>query len=240
MAPPSAPAQPADPKIQTPMWQKVAVVIPALAVFGVFLSSAFAMKIAPLNGLLPGDANKDILAAWKKFAALPELQIVLKPLKLDAAKFMIAVASLHIAVACLLVLPSGPWGTRLSGLWVMVSMLGAEFCTMKTGYVPAGLKAMFPKEMKFLGKGPAAHMCTATHAIFFLFGAYLLFGKYKGTLVQMLNGLLASLKKPPEEAKTEEQRGRTSQGSSDKKRDSTPKAMKKAGDPPSPSKVGKK
>merc|ERR1719213_1116547 len=139
MAPPSAPAQPADPKIQTPMWKKVAVVIPALAVFGVFLSSAFAMKIAPLNGLLPGDANKDILAAWKKFAALPELQIVLKPLKLDAAKFMIAVASL-------LVLPSGPWGTRLSGLWVTVSMLGAEFCTQKTGYVPAGLKGMFPKE----------------------------------------------------------------------------------------------
>jgi len=211
--------------------KKYLVTFSALAIFGAFTGSALAMKIAPLKGLLPGDANKDIMDAWKKFAALPQVDMVLKPLKLDPVKFMLAVATMHLLVAMLLVCPSGKFGSKFAGLWAMVSMLGAEFCTRQTAYVPAG----FPKEFKTLG----AAIGSSTHLFLFLCGACLVFSKYEGTLVQMLNGLLASIKKPKEEgAKTEEQRGRSAQ-SEDKsgKRDSTPKPVKKAGEsPPSPSK----
>merc|ERR1719265_1675923 len=182
---------------------------------GAFTGSALAMKIAPFKGLLPGDANKDILSAWSKFAALPQIDMVLKPLKMDATKFMLAVATMHLVVAMLLVLPTGKYGSKLAGLWAMVAMLGAEFCTRKTAYVPAG----FPKEFKTLG----AAIGSATHLFLFLCGSVLVFSQYQGTLVQMLNELLAKIKPAP---KTEEQRGRSGQvdAAEDKgnKRDSTP------------------
>lgn len=208
-----------------PLWQKVAVVIPGLAIFGTFTASSLAMKIAPLFGLLPGNSNKEILSAWAKFAALPQLQLVLKPLAIDAKKFMMAVAAAHLLVALLLVLPSGPWGTRIAGLWAMVAMAGAEFCTRKTAHVPAG----FPKEFQWLG----VLITTATHITLFLCGAYLVFGKYKGGLVVSLNQMLASLKKSYAKKENTEDRGRSAQPSPDKKgkRDSTPKpTTKKAGD----------
>jgi hypothetical protein len=209
--------------------KKYAVTISALAIFGAFTGSALAMKIAPLKGLLPGDANKDILAAWKKFAALPLIDKALKPLNMDATKFMLAVATTHLLVACLLVLPSGKFGSKFAGLWAMASMIGAEYCTRLTAYVPAG----FPKEFKTLG----AAIGSATHLFLFLCGACLVLSKYEGTLVQMLNGLLAPFKKAQPTEKPEEQRGRSAQ-SEDKpgKRDTTPKPMKKADTPPSPSK----
>eukprot|EP00746_Dinoflagellata_sp_MGD_P003346 gnl/MRDRNA2_/MRDRNA2_106509_c0_seq1.p1 gnl/MRDRNA2_/MRDRNA2_106509_c0~~gnl/MRDRNA2_/MRDRNA2_106509_c0_seq1.p1 ORF type:complete len:263 (-),score=64.84 gnl/MRDRNA2_/MRDRNA2_106509_c0_seq1:188-895(-) len=221
MAPTQAP-------VQAPSkFKKYAVTFSALAIFGAFTGSALAMKIAPLKGLLPADMNKDILAAWSKFAALPQIDMVLKPLKMDAAKFMLAVATLHLLIAMILVCPTGKFGTKLAGLWAMVAMLGAEFCTRQTAYVPAG----FPKEFKTLG----AAVGSATHLFLFLCGACLVFSPYQGTLLQMLSDLLASIKKP---AKTEEQRGRSAQ-SEDKgnKRDSTPnpKSGKKAGGSPPPS-----
>lgn len=209
--------------------KKVAVVIPGLTIFGTFVASALAMKIAPLLGLLPGNSNKEIMSAWAKFAALPQLQTVLTPLGLDAKKFMIAVAVAHLIVALLLVLPSGKWGTRLAGLWAMVAMAGAEFCTRKTDHVPAG----FPKEFKWLG----IMITSATHFLLFFCGVFLVFSKHKGGLVAMLNELLASIKKGA--AKKVEERGRSGEQSPTKtsKRDSTPKPTKKGGDssPVSPS-----
>lgn len=217
----------------TPLWKKVLVVLPGLAVFGSFAASAVAMKIAPLYGLLPGNANKEILKAWGKFSALPQLQMVLKPLALDSKKFMLAIAIAHLIVAALLVFPSGKWGTRLAGLWAMVAMAGAEFCTRQTTYVPAG----FSKEFQWLG----ILITSATHITLFICGAYLLFGKQQGkTVVVMLNEILNSVKKSEapekkEDLKEKEDRGRTAQPSLEKnKRDSTPKAKtSEKGSPPS-------
>jgi len=218
--------------------QRLWKVVPSLAIFGTFTASALSMKIAPLYGLLPGETNKEILKAWSKFAALPELQMVLKPLSLNVQTFMVAVAVAHLIIAVILVLPSGPWGTRIAGLWAMVAMAGAEFCTRKTAFIPAG----FPKEYQWLG----VMITTATHALLFLFGFLMVFSEYRGGLIVMLNELMASAKKTSP-AKTEEQRGRPiSPQKTNSKRDSTPKvAMKKAGDSPSksaspPSRGGKK
>jgi len=185
------------------------------------------MKIAPLYGLLPGDTNKEILKAWTKFAALPQIDVVLKLLKFDAKKFMVTVAIAHLIVAVLLVIPSGKWGTKLAGLWAMVAMAGAEFCTRKTAHVPAG----FGKEFQWLG----VLITSATHIFLFLCGAYLLFSKEKESLIAKLNAMLASFKAPKTEKAPDEARGRSTQPSPEKNknRDSTPKP-KKAGQPSSP------
>lgn len=220
-----------------PLWQKIGVVLPGLAVFGSFAASALAMKIAPFFGLLPGDTNKEILKAWAKWSALPQLQMVLKPLGFDSKKFMLAVATTHLVIALMLVLPTGKWGTRLAGLWAMVAMAGAEFCTRTTSHVPPG----FPKEFQWVG----VLITSATHVGLFICGAFLVFSKYRGGLVPMLNDLLASAKKAssagssPSKTSSEELRGRSGSKSPDKKtRDSTPKpTTKKAGEtsPVSPS-----
>lgn len=210
-------------------------VLPPLAIFGTFTASALAMKIAPLCDLLPGDTNKEIITAWTKFAALPELKLVLEPLAIDATKFMIAVAALHLAISILLVLPSGKWGIRIAGLWAMVSMAGAEFCTRKTAFVPAG----FPEEYQWLG----VMITTVTHLALFLFGALMVFGEYRGTLTSLLNELVAAAKTKKKTTSEREsdspskQRGREASKSTNGKRDSTPKtspmknAMKKADSP---------
>jgi len=214
-------------------------VLPSLAIFGTFTASALAMKIAPLYGLLPGQTNTEIMKAWAKFAALPELQMVLGPLSFDAKKFMIAVAVVHLVIALVLVSPSGPWGTRIAGLWAMISMAGAEFCTRKTAFVPAG----FPKAYQWLG----VYITTATHILLFLFGALMVFSQYHGSLIVMINKLLASLKtKGSSSSKTEstsdKNRGRAAaspEKGTASKRDSTPKpAMKKASNSTSPKKSG--
>jgi hypothetical protein len=179
-------------------------------------------------GLLPGETNKEILKAWGQFAALPELQMVLKPLSLDAKMFMIAVAVIHLVIAVVIVLPSGPWGTRIAGLWAMVSMLGAEYCTRQTSFVPAG----FPKEYKFVG----SLITTSTHLFLFVAGFFMVYSKYNGGLIVMLNKLLVAAKPPPAEpsSPTKSERGRSSTSPESKKRDSTPKpSAKKASSPKS-------
>jgi hypothetical protein len=228
------------PETQSAM-QLLKKALPSLIIFGTFTASALAMKIAPLYGLLPGQTNKEILKAWAKFTALPELQMVLKPLSFDAQKFMIAVAVLHLIVALVIVLPSGPWGARIAGLWAMISMAGAEFCTRKTAFVPAG----FPKEYQWLG----VYVTTTTHLILFLAGFLMVFSEYRGSLIVMLNELLASATaKGSSSSKTQStsdsKRGRpvtSPEKGTGSKRDSTPKptsAMKKA-DSTSPKKSGK-
>lgn len=216
-------------------------VLPSLTIFGTFTASALAMKIAPLYELLPGQTNKEIMKAWANFTALPELQMVLKPLSFDAQKFMIAVAGVHLAVALVLLLPSGPWGMRIAGLWAMISMAGAEFCTRKTAFVPAG----FTKEYQWVG----VYITTATHILLFISGCLMVFSEYHGSLIVMLNQLLASAKiKGSSSSKTEStsevKRGRSVASptgpTTGSKRDSTPKpAMKKAGDSTSPKKSGR-
>lgn len=221
---PTATTKPSEVEI-LPAKMLLAKVLPPLAIFGTFTASALAMKIAPLCNLLPGDTNKEIINAWTKFAALPELKLVLEPLAIDATKFMIAVAALHLVVALVLILPSGPWGVRIAGLWAMVSMAGAEFCTRKTQFVPAG----FPKEYQWLG----VMITTATHLALFLFGALMVFGEYRGSLLALLNELVAGVKTKkttPSEGESDspsKQRGREASKSTTGKRDSTPKTSPK-------------
>jgi len=224
MAPTKPAASEATP---TPLWKKIAAVLPGLAIFGTFAASAVAMKIAPVMGLLPGETNKELIKAWTKFSALPQLEVVLKLLKLDAKKFMITVAIAHLIAAALLVFPSGKYGAKLAGLWAMVAMAGAEFCTRQTAHVPAG----FSKEFQWLG----VLITSATHIFLFFCGAYVLISSDKGSLVVKLNALLAHFKKPKKES-TDEARGRSTPSSpvKNKNRDSTPKPKKASGKPSSP------
>jgi len=224
------------------LWQKVALLVPGIAVAATFVGSAVAMKIAPLAGLLPAETNKEILKAWMAFSALPQLQVVLKPLGFGGEKFMMLVAALHLLVVLLLLLPSGPWGTRLAGLWAMVAMAGAEFCTRQKAFVPPGT----PAEFKWIAVG----IGSATHGFLFVCGCFLVFGNYHGGLIAMLKDVselmhFAKVNPKVPSSPTKEQRGRSAQEpEKGSKRDTTPKPMKKsqAGEssPVSPSGRGKK
>lgn len=134
---------------------------PQLAILCSFSGSAVAMKLAAFFHLLPAPIETDIVFAYGKFIELPYLKPVLGGIL--AREFILALAIAHLFAVALLLLPPGRIPCQAAGLWAMLAMAGAEYCTQTTGFVPP----MTPPELVW----HAAVFSSFTHAFLFLSGA---------------------------------------------------------------------
>jgi len=148
-------------------WELAVYMLPQLAVAFSFAGSALLMKVLPLAGLAPATMQEELLSAYEGFVALPLLKPVLAPLGVGARELMLGLALAHLFAAALLVLPKGPVPARCAGLWAMVAMAGAEYCTRSTGFVPP----MTPPQFKW----HASVIGTFCHLFLFCCGAACLF-----------------------------------------------------------------
>lgn len=122
------------------------------------------MKVAPLLGLAPQPLQQEVLAAYKQFVSLPLLQPAVIAFGFSADNAMVALAVAHIAAVALLVLPSGSLPAKAAGLWAMIAMAGAEYCTRAADVAPPMTPPQFKWHAQVLG--------SITHLFLFLCGAY--------------------------------------------------------------------
>eukprot|EP00933_Yihiella_yeosuensis_P072866 TRINITY_DN81409_c0_g1_i1.p1 TRINITY_DN81409_c0_g1~~TRINITY_DN81409_c0_g1_i1.p1 ORF type:complete len:248 (+),score=50.48 TRINITY_DN81409_c0_g1_i1:72-746(+) len=165
--------------------------LPQLAVAASFAGSAVLMKIVPVMNILPKPISKQLVEAWGKFLMTPMLKPVSVKLGVTASQAMVGVAVAHLIAAALLILPSGDAPARVAGVWAMIVMVGAEYCTRVTGFVPPGV----PKEMEFY----VQCSCTLMHIALFLCGAVCV---VKGGSVGLLPLILGKFKNKDTKTKT--------------------------------------
>lgn len=153
---------------------------PQLAIVCSFSGSAVAMKLAAFFHLLPASIETEIVFAYGKFIELPYLKPGLGGIL--AREFILALAIAHLFAVALLLLPSGRIPCQAAGLWAMLAMAGAEYCTQATGFVPP----MTPPEFVW----HAAVFSSFTHAFLFLSGAVCVLHRTKESLgvVAMISG----------------------------------------------------
>lgn len=133
------------------------------------------MKLAPLFGLASKEFNKQVVKSYKGFAALPPLKAVLSQVGGTYKHFMGVLAVFHLVVAVvLLFFPTSPNASRVAGFYVMLLMVGAEYCTRSTGAVPP----FTPPENAWL----VAHFCTTVHIFLFFCGLYCCFPRRSGSV----------------------------------------------------------
>eukprot|EP00490_Sorites_sp_Unknown_P010325 CAMPEP_0114645438 /NCGR_PEP_ID=MMETSP0191-20121206/4564_1 /TAXON_ID=126664 /ORGANISM="Sorites sp." /LENGTH=232 /DNA_ID=CAMNT_0001858093 /DNA_START=33 /DNA_END=731 /DNA_ORIENTATION=- len=137
---------------------------PQLSIVGAFTGSALLIKIAPLLGVAPKPLQQEVFAAYAKFIGLPLLHPVVATLGLSAQNVMLALALVHLVAVAMLLLPSGKQPAKVAGLWVMIAMAGAEYCTRAADVAPP----MTPEEFKW----QAQVLGTISHIFLFLCGAY--------------------------------------------------------------------
>eukprot|EP00438_Fugacium_kawagutii_P026265 Skav227690 [mRNA] locus=scaffold2761:33949:46878:- [translate_table: standard] len=137
---------------------------PQLCIVGAFAGSALVIKVAPLLGLAPEPLRKEVFDAYAKFIELPLLKPIVSAFGLSAQDVMLALALTHLGAVALLLFPSGSWPSKVAGLWVMIAMAGAEYCTRTADVAPPMTPEEFKRQAQVLGM--------MTHIFFFLCGAY--------------------------------------------------------------------
>lgn len=130
--------------------------LPQLSIVGAFTGSALVIKVAPLLGLAPKPLQQVI--------RLPLLHPIVSTFSLSAQNVMLALALTHLVAVALLLFPAGSQPAKVAGLWVMVAMAGAEYCTRAADVAPP----MTPEEFKW----QAQVLGTISHIFLFLCGAY--------------------------------------------------------------------
>lgn len=138
--------------------------LPQLSIVGAFSGSALVIKVAPLLGLAPKPLQQEVFAAYAKFIHLPLLHPIVSTFSLSAQNVMLALALTHLVAVALLLFPAGSQPAKVAGLWVMVAMAGAEYCTRAADVAPP----MTPEEFKW----QAQVLGTISHIFLFLCGAY--------------------------------------------------------------------
>jgi hypothetical protein len=133
---------------------------PQLAIVCSFSGSALALKLAAFFHLLPAPVETELVFAYGKFIELPYLKPFLGGIL--AREFILTLAVAHLFAVALLVLPSGRIPCQAAGLWTLLAMAGAEYCTQAAGFVPP----MTPPEFVW----HAAVFSSFTHAFLFLSG----------------------------------------------------------------------
>jgi len=205
--------------------------LPQLVLLPALSGSALAMKLAPVLGLLPGGASAELVAAYAKFVELPPLWAILGPLGLGAKGFMVALALVHLLAAALLALRPGAWAARAAGLWAMVAMVGAEYCTRATGFVPPGV----PPKLVWV----ATAFSSLTHVALFCAGLCLCLRPPDNALRPVAMSIAvakyrefrsrrAAARAAQASNEPSADRGRTEEAGGSRKRDSTPVPKAKA------------
>jgi len=136
---------------------------PQLCIVGAFTGS-MVLKVAPLLGLAPKPLEQEVFASYGLFIRLPLLHPITSTLGMSAQNMMLALAVTHIVAVALLLLPSGSQPAKVAGIWAMIAMAGAEYCTRSADVAPP----MTPPEFKW----QAQVLGSITHVFLFLCGAY--------------------------------------------------------------------
>jgi len=127
-----------------------------------FTGSALAMKVGPALGLVPVEIADEVLSSYNKFIEVlsavpaigpvpalgPFIQKLIDALMLDNVKLMLGLAASELLSAVLLAIPGGVWPARVAALWIIIVMVGAEYCTRMTGFVPPGTPSQFHKQVR--------------------------------------------------------------------------------------------
>lgn len=191
--------------------------LPQLAVVAAFGGSAVAMKLAPAAGLLPSEVSSGLVEAYVKFLELPGLRAVATPIGLGARGFMTALAVMHLLAAASLAFLSSARLARAVGLWVMVTMSGAEYCTRATGFTPPGVPERYAWHV--------AAVNSLVHATLFALGLCLCLRPPAVGLLRLAKDFYAAFKARRAEARADveaEDRGRPAARGGRRARDATP------------------
>lgn len=187
-------------------------VLPLVCVVLALAGSSAMMKLAPAAGVIPGDFDDQIVAAYDKFGKL-----FLGPG--HGKQLMLLLAALHGVAVLFLLLPAGVTWARVAGAWAMVAMIGAEYCTRMTGFVPPGVPAgVYPQLM-------VEGFMSVTHLVLFMCGFLLVAAKSTplGLSQYIMAKKGAGTKDANAKGQDESQRGRpATTDSKSTKRDTTP------------------
>jgi len=136
--------------------------LPRAAVVASLGGSAVATQLLPAAGLLPGGLSAELTGAYDGFAAVPGVSALTKPLALGGRALMLVLATFHLLAAAALAFQSRRRLTQAAGAWAMIAMVGAEYCTRRSGFVPPGV----PERLAWA----AACLGTLVHAALFACG----------------------------------------------------------------------
>jgi len=108
-----------------------------LLVASTMLGSAFVMKLAPAFDLLPSifdDFEKEQMQAFDLFAKTPLVAKVLNFIGLPTLGFVVVLAAIELLFAQFLLVSSLAILGRMAGAWLMIEMIGAEYCLRMSGF----------------------------------------------------------------------------------------------------------
>lgn len=108
-----------------------------LLVASTMLGSALVMKLVPASGLLPAPLDtfeQEQRHAFQLFAKTPLVAIVLDLIGLGWEGFMMGLAFIELFLAQQLLISSTALVLRIAGAWLVVEMIGAEYCLRMSGF----------------------------------------------------------------------------------------------------------
>lgn len=103
------------------------------------LGGGLVMKLAPCFDLLPSQLSgfqNEQKFAFDLFAKTPLVALVLRAteISMPGPGLMVLLAIIELIIAELLLLSSYRFASRLAGAWMMIEMVGAEYCLRMSGF----------------------------------------------------------------------------------------------------------